>query len=153
MWLDTNSIFSQWETDHDRSFCDSVGFNTVGTVVDGSLTVEERDLTNKDWKQYDMQLAGTVEETNVVEMTPEEKAEDQRKRKLAFNAPKLIAKLEKKVEKAENKIAELDEEMMNVGNDVGKLTELSVKKQKEEETVAEMMAEWEEIEEVLAEMS
>ena len=138
---------------HDRSFCDSVGFNTVGTVVDGSLTVEERDLSDKDWKQYDMQLAGTVEEKIVIELTPEEKAEEKRKRKLAFNAPKLIAKLESQIEKAEAKIAELDEEMMNVGNDVGKLTDISMKKQEEEEKVAKMMEEWEEIEKLLAEVS
>lgn len=140
---------------HDRSFCDSVGFNTVGTVVDGSLTVEERDLSDKDWKQYDMQLAGTAEEGEalIVEMTPEQKAEDERKRKLAFNAPKLITKLENKIEKAEAKIAEIDDEMMNVGNDVGKLTDLSIQKQKQEEKVANMMTEWEELEELLAQVS
>ena len=44
---------------HDRSFCDSVGFNTVGTVVDGQLTIEQRDLNDNDWKRYDMEAQGS----------------------------------------------------------------------------------------------
>ncbi len=147
---------------HDRSFCESVGFNTVGTVSDGSLTVQERDLNDSDWKQYDMRLSslngaassGSTEEgTPTREMTPEEKAEDKKRRRMAYNAPKTIAKLEKKIESAEMRIAEIDEEMMAVGNDVGKLMDLTKEKEKEEEKVIEMMAEWEELEELLAQVS
>ena len=150
---------------HDKSFCESVGFNTVGTVKDGSLTVEERDLNNNDWKQYDMQLGVSADgsttssessdsgEGGSKEMTAEEKEEDKKRRKMAYNAPKLIAKLEKKIEVCEQKIAGLDDEMMGLGNDVGKLTDIAKEKEKEEEKIAEMMAEWEELEELLAEVS
>lgn len=145
---------------HDKSFCESVGFNTVGTVKDGSLTVEERDLNDNDWKQYDMQLAVSDDggssdsiDGDSREMTAEEKEEDKKRRKMAYNAPKLIAKLEKKIEACEQRIAELDDEMMTVGNDVGKLTDIAREKEKEEEKVAEMMTEWEELEELLADVS
>lgn len=144
---------------HDKSFCECVGFNTVGTVKDGALVVEERDLNENDWKQYDMQLSigGNMDESNSSSaqsaMTAEEKEEDKKRRKMAFNAPKLIAKLEKKIEACEKRIAELDDEMMTVGNDVGKLTDISNKKIKEEEKVAEMMTEWEDLEELLLEVS
>jgi len=148
---------------HDRSFCDSVGFNTVGTVNDGSLTVQERDLNDSDWKQYDMRLSSISGGTSAAgssstdgtrkEMSPEEKAEDKKRRRMAYNAPKTIAKLEKKIESAETRIAEIDEEMMTVGNDVGKLVDLTKEKEKEEKKVTEMMTEWEELEELLAEIS
>ena len=143
---------------HDKSFCESVGFNTVGTVKDGSLVVEERDLNDNDWKQYDMQLSSETKSSGgadgvVRELSAEEKAEEKKRRKMAYNAPKMIAKLEKKIEACETRIAELEEEMLVVGNDVGKLTDISNEKLKEEEKVAEMMSEWEELDELLAEMS
>jgi ATP-binding cassette subfamily F protein uup len=142
---------------HDRTFCDSVGFNTVGTVKDGSLTVEERTLNDSDWKRYDMEnsvtTGGAEDEPVVVELTPEQKAEEKRRRKIAFNAPKTIKKLERQIEQTEEKIAELDEKMMTVGNDVGKLTEISKQKEDLEAKVAKMMEEWEECEEVLAEFA
>lgn len=128
---------------HDKAFCESVGFNTVGTVQDGSLVVEERDLNDNDWRQYELQIsAGSVANESTSsddKMTEDEKEELKKRRKLAYNAPKLIAKLEKKIETCEMRIAELDEEMMTVGNDVGKLTDISNKKIKEEEKVAEMI--------------
>lgn len=86
-------------------------------------------------------------------MTPEEKAEQERKRKLAFNAPKRITKIEELIEKAETKILELDEKMMEVGNDVEKLMEITNTKTKEEENVTTLMEEWETLEEVMAEMA
>jgi hypothetical protein len=143
---------------HDKSFCDSVGFNTVGTVSDGTITVEERDLNDSDWKRYAMsaqggEVGGAKEEKEVAKpLTPEEKEALKQKRKQAFNAPKRIKKLEKMIETSEMKIAELDEQMMQVGSDVGKLTDLSNDKQKEEANVAKYMEEWEELEELLAEI-
>jgi DNA repair exonuclease SbcCD ATPase subunit len=143
---------------HDKSFCDSVGFNTVGTVKDGSLKLEQRELNSNDWKQYEMMLSHSVDmppdaQTNdMIKLTPEQQEELKKKRRLAFNAPKNIAKLEKKIEASEKRMAELDDEMMTVGNDVGKLTDISKEKEKEEEKVAEMMEEWEELEILLAEV-
>jgi ATPase subunit of ABC transporter with duplicated ATPase domains len=143
---------------HDKSFCDSVGFNTVGTVKDGSLVIEERELNDNDWRQYDMALSTAVESSNSeldkeIEKTPEQIEEEKKRRKMAFNAPKQIAKLEKKIEQAETKIAELDEEMMTVGNDVGKLTDISNLKLAEEKELDKMMKEWEELEMLLTEFS
>lgn len=143
---------------HDKSFCDSVGFNTVGTVKDGSLVIEERELNDSDWRQYDMALSTAVESSNSeldkeIEKTPEQIEEEKKRRKMAFNAPKQIAKLEKKIEQAETKIAELDEEMMTVGNDVGKLTDISNLKLAEEKELDKMMKEWEELEMLLTEFS
>lgn len=141
---------------HDKSFCDSVGFNTVGTVSDGKLTVEQRDLNDNDWKRYDMASQGIGEDdesnkASVETLTPEEKEIFEKNRKRAFNAPKRIQKIEQMIEEAELKIAELDETMMEVGNDVGKLTDISSEKEKEEAKVAEMMTEWEELEILLEE--
>jgi len=143
---------------HDKSFCDSVGFNTVGTVKDGNLVIEERELNDNDWRQYDMALSTAVESSNSeldkeIEKTPEQIEEEKKRRKMAFNAPKQIAKLEKKIEQAETKIAELDEEMMTVGNDVGKLTDISNLKLAEEKELDKMMKEWEELEMLLTEFS
>ena len=102
---------------HDRRFCDTIGFTHVGTVKDGGLVIEERALDDRDWECYD--IASTLGEacdgavpSGIIELTPEEKAEQERKRKLAFNAPKRIIKIEQMIEKAENKIAEYDEKMM-----------------------------------------
>jgi DNA repair exonuclease SbcCD ATPase subunit len=146
---------------HDRAFCEQVGFTHVGTVKDGKLVVEERGLQERDWERYDISSTPLVNGLNaasasgeaVIELTEEEKAEQDRKRKLAFNAPKRIKKIEELIERSEAKIVEYDDKMMSVGNDVEKLMELTDKKTKEEETVASLMEEWEELEEVIAEMS
>ena len=89
----------------------------------------------------------------VIGLSVEEKAEQERKRKLAFNAPKRIEKIEGLIEKAELEIAEYDEQMLEVGSDVEKLMEITDKKTKEEEAVAKLMEEWVTLEEVMAEMS
>jgi len=39
---------------HDREFCDKVGFTHVGTVMDGSLVLEQRSLRDSDWDLYDI---------------------------------------------------------------------------------------------------
>jgi len=144
---------------HDKSFCDSVGFNAVGTVSNGKLVIEQRDLNESDWKQYAMGSQGGATSNDTTdapverELTPEEKEELKKKRKQAFNAPKRIQKLEQMITKSELKMGELDEAMLQVGSDVEKLTDLSKDKGAEEAKVAEMMAEWEELEALLAEVS
>jgi len=149
---------------HDRAFCESVGFTHVGTVKDGGLTIEERGLQDRDWERYDISSASLPEgivaadgsrggEASVKQLTAEEKAELERKRKLAFNAPKRIKKIEALIEKAEEKVMEYEKEMIKVGNDVGKLMELTEKKTKEEKSIAKLMEEWEELEEVMTEMN
>jgi len=143
---------------HDRAFCESVGFTHVGTVMDGGLVIEERGLTDKDWEIYNIDSSlGDVTEsesgTPVVELSAEEKAEQERKRKLAFNAPKRIKKIEDLIESAEMKIAELDAGMLEHGSDVEKLMEMTEKKTKEEDAVSQLMEEWEMLEEVMAEMN
>jgi len=140
---------------HDRAFCESVGFTHVGTVSNGGLVVEERGLEERDWVRYD--IASTsgdcCEATPVAELTAEEKAEQERKRKLAFNAPKRIQKIENLIEKGEMKIADYDEQMLKFGSDLDKLMDMTEKKTKEEGTVADLMEEWEMLEEVVAEFS
>jgi len=85
---------------HDRSFCESVGFTHVGTVMDGGLVIEERGLEEKDWLCYEIGASSRdLFESNasldpVLELSSEEKAELDKKRKLAFNAPKRIQKIE-----------------------------------------------------------
>jgi ATPase subunit of ABC transporter with duplicated ATPase domains len=145
---------------HDRSFCESVGFTHVGTVMDGGLIIEERGLEEKDWARYDIaSTSGGAESicdgstSVVVELSQEEKAELESKRKLAFNAPKRIRKIEQLIEKAEQKISEYAEEMMKYGSDVEALMQLTEKKTKEEESIANLMEEWGSLEEVVAEMS
>ena len=141
---------------HDRAFCESVGFTHVGTVKDGGIIIEERGLEDRDWARYDMALDGSGncgDTTPVAELTPEEKAEQERKRKLAFNAPKRMKKIEQLIETSEKKIAEFDARMLKCGSDVEKLMELTNKKTKEEDSIAKLMEEWESLEIVLAEMS
>jgi hypothetical protein len=123
------------------------------------LVVEQRGLEEKDWDRYDMALSsGDVESVGfegthtVAELSPEEKAELDRKRKLAYNAPKRISKIEQLIEKAEQTIAEIDEEMMKCGSDVESLIKLTEQKAEEEKCVATLMEEWETLEEIVAEI-
>jgi ATP-binding cassette, subfamily F, member 3 len=44
---------------HDRSFCEEVGFTHIGTVMNGSLVVEQRGLTDKDWEMYEIGAANS----------------------------------------------------------------------------------------------
>ena len=143
---------------HDKPFCDSVGFNTVGTVMNGNVIVQERDLNEDDWKQYDLspsQLAVDSKDEKSMSkknLTTEEKQQQEQKRKRAFNAPKRISKLEQMIEKCELRISEIEKEMMEVATDVVRLTDLTMEKQKEESNIAEMMKEWEELETLLVEV-
>eukprot|EP00557_Chaetoceros_sp_GSL56_P004276 CAMPEP_0176493338 /NCGR_PEP_ID=MMETSP0200_2-20121128/9497_1 /TAXON_ID=947934 /ORGANISM="Chaetoceros sp., Strain GSL56" /LENGTH=749 /DNA_ID=CAMNT_0017890997 /DNA_START=39 /DNA_END=2288 /DNA_ORIENTATION=+ len=145
---------------HDKPFCDSVGFNTVGTVMNGNVVVEERDLNEDDWKQYDLSSAeqgagldeaGITAKSSKKELTPEEKQLQEQRRKRAFNAPKRILKLEQMIANCETRISEIEKEMMEVATDVEKLTSLTKEKEKEAAKIADMMEEWEELEIVVAE--
>jgi hypothetical protein len=141
---------------HDRAFCESVGFTHVGTVMDGGVVIEERGLEDRDWARYDIAgsaSGGCEDAAPTAELTAEEKAEQERKRKLAFNAPKRMKKIEDMIAKAEAKVAEYDEQMMKFGSDAEKLMEITKKKKKEEDGVAKLMEEWESLEVVLSEMS
>ena len=135
-----------------------MGFNTVGTVDNGELIIEERDLNANDWKRYDMAsqqvgVDGLSLQEEERELTPEEKEEEKKKRKRAFNAPKRIQKIEQLINENEEKMVKIDAKMMEVGNDVGKLTDLSQDKEKLDMKVAELMEEWEELETLLEELS
>jgi ATPase subunit of ABC transporter with duplicated ATPase domains len=44
---------------HDRSFCEKVGFTHVGTVMNGSLVLEQRSLRESDWDEYDIGAANS----------------------------------------------------------------------------------------------
>lgn len=44
---------------HDREFCEKVGFTHVGTVMNGSLRLEQRSLQDSDWDQYDIGAANS----------------------------------------------------------------------------------------------
>jgi len=142
---------------HDRSFCETVGFDWVGTVKDGSITLEQRGLRESDWTRYQMKANDhecniiVEEQDTIVELTDEEKEEQAKRRKMALNAPRRIKKLESIVEACESKIAQLDDEMMNVGNDVGKLTDINTEKEKEQAKVDKAMTEWEELDCAFAE--
>lgn len=44
---------------HDREFCGQVGFSNVGTVMNGSLVLEQRSLRDSGWEQYDIGAVNT----------------------------------------------------------------------------------------------
>jgi DNA repair exonuclease SbcCD ATPase subunit len=140
---------------HDKAFCEQVGFTHVLTITgEGGLHLEQRDANEADW---DSSVAtfqkssedGTTDSAPVAEVDKEAEA---KRRKLAYNAPKRISKIESLVEQKEEKISVLDEEMLANGSDVGKLVDLSKEKEALEGEVMELMEEWEELETLLAEM-
>jgi len=143
---------------HDRAFCEKIPFTHVGTVKDGGLVIEERGLNEKDWERYDIVSTsgdGSSDpgSSTAVELSQEDKAEQERKRKLVFNAPKRIEKIESLIEQSELKIAEYDEKMMEYGSDMEKLMEMTEMKSEEEDNVASLMEEWEMLESVIDEVS
>ena len=143
---------------HDKAFCQQVGFTHVLTITDeGRLKLEQRDARESDW---DSSVA-TFQKSNDGENNNDNGGEpvvvidkelDAKRRKMAFNAPKRISKIESLVEKKEEKIAVLDEDMLANGSDVGKLVDLSKEKEGLEEEVMELMEEWEELETLMGEM-
>eukprot|EP00560_Eucampia_antarctica_P008067 CAMPEP_0197825904 /NCGR_PEP_ID=MMETSP1437-20131217/2934_1 /TAXON_ID=49252 ORGANISM="Eucampia antarctica, Strain CCMP1452" /NCGR_SAMPLE_ID=MMETSP1437 /ASSEMBLY_ACC=CAM_ASM_001096 /LENGTH=750 /DNA_ID=CAMNT_0043426119 /DNA_START=199 /DNA_END=2452 /DNA_ORIENTATION=+ len=137
---------------HDQAFCESLEFTHVGTVEDGKVVLEQRNARSNDWKIRSLAAGQSSSSTQneVEELTVEQKEEVKAKRKLVFNAPKRIAKLEQLIEKSELIIASIDDEMMTVGNDVEELMDLTQKREEEQTKVDQMMQEWEELEELIA---
>jgi ABC-type multidrug transport system ATPase subunit len=143
---------------HDKAFCEQVGFTHVLTIQgDGTLKLEQRNTRESDWDSSGATLQRSLlnddtdndgksnASVNGVQMEL-----DAKQRKLAYNAPKRIAKIESLVEQKEQKIASIEEEMLANGNDVGKLVDLTKDKQALESQVMELMEEWEELESLLA---
>ena len=144
---------------HDKAFCEQVGFTHVLTITgEGGLRLEQRDANSGDWDSSvaTFQKSNGETEANGAEssptMAPVYKEAEAKRRKMAFNAPKRISKIESLVEQKEEKISVLDEEMLANGSDVGKLVDLSKEKEILEEEVMTLMEEWEELESLLAEM-
>lgn len=142
---------------HDKSFCKQVGFTHVLTITDeGGLRLEQRDANEGDWdssiatfqKSSDNEAGSSKSSATAV---VDKEAQAQR-RKMAYNAPKRIPKIESLVEEKEEKIAILDKEMLANGSDYGKLVDLSKEKEVLEEEVMALMEEWEELETLIAEM-
>jgi ATP-binding cassette subfamily F protein uup len=131
---------------HDRAFCQEIGFTHIGTVQNGSFTLEERTLREDNWNMFDSE---TMDNANEKVSTSSKPQVDRRLQKLAFNAPKRIAKLEELIEETECKVATLEEEMMANGSNMGKLKELMQKKDELDQKLASYMQEWEESEELL----
>jgi ABC-type multidrug transport system ATPase subunit len=145
---------------HDKHFCDEIGFTHVATIKDGSLIVEQRDATQRDWDS-----SGTTTQPTLVTVTPNSSGTaatvatnngsvvDEKIRKRAYNAPKRIAKIETTIMEKEEAIAKLDSEMLAYGSDVGKLLDLTKKKEGLEAQVSELMEEWEDLEELLEQLA
>jgi len=138
---------------HDRSFCEKIKFTHVGTVTNGSLVLEQRDINDSDWEMFDNKESRLVStnqpnKINPTDAVPTNGMQTDHKvdSKRAHNAPKRIKKLEQMIQKSEMKITELEDQMMDVGNDVGKLTDISNEIEKEQKKVTEMFDEWDELE-------
>mmetsp|Transcript_13794 Transcript_13794/g.15468 ORF Transcript_13794/g.15468 Transcript_13794/m.15468 type:complete len:355 (+) Transcript_13794:179-1243(+) len=144
---------------HDKAFCEQVGFTHILTITDdGRLQLEQRDANDNDWDSsgttyqkstITLNNGETITTTNDVVI---DKEVDEKRRKMAFNAPKRISKIETLVVSKEEQILQLDEEMLANGSDVGKLVELSETKEILDEQVVKLMEEWEELETVMAEV-
>lgn len=125
----------------------------VGTVTNGSLVLEQRDINDSDWEMFDNKESRLVSpnqpnKINPTDAVPTNGMQTYHKvdSKRAHNAPKRIKKLEQMIQKSEMKITELEDQMMDVGNDVGKLTDISNEIEKEQKKVTEMFDEWDELE-------
>jgi len=149
---------------HDREFCEKIGFTHVGTVENGCVVVEERPLRDSDWARYDLQTQSVssnndgeesiddkgVKMDNVSKPQPvEDPQEAKRLRKLAYNAPKRIKKIEDLVEKCEAAVEKIDQDMVENGSNLDRLKELLQEKEVEEEKLNSYMEEWEELETIL----
>ena len=136
---------------HDRAFCRMIGFTHIGTVQNGSLTVEERALREGNWNMFDSKTTTSSVDNNAREKvsTSSQPQVDRRLQKLAYNAPKRIAQLEELIQGIECKVATLEEEMIAHGSNMEKLMELTEKKDELDQKLASYMQEWEELEELL----
>jgi ABC transporter C-terminal domain len=141
---------------HDRNFCDQIEFTHVATFQDGSFKLEQRGTRDSDWVIEGL-WADVDAETNCApgqeQGAPAKKELDPKLRKMAFNAPKRIAKLEQLLAKAEARIAELDQKMLSNGSDVGMLVNLSKERSDLETKVESYMAEWAQLDEILSQVA
>ena len=157
---------------HDRAFGEKIPFTHVATVVNGRLTLEERDTRPGDWAvgQLGWDTAATTSTTNggvdnspysvtATDATTSAAATaavpvvDAKRRKQAFNAPKRIVKLGQLIEEAESQMATLDEKMLTNGSDVGKLVDWTKERKALEKQVEKHMKEWTELEELLVQIA
>jgi len=144
---------------HDKAFCEQVGFTHILTITDdGRLQLEQRDANDNDWDssgttyQKSTITLNNGETTTTTNDVVIDKEVDEKRRKMAFNAPKRISKIETLVVSKEEQISQLDEEMLANGSNVGKLVDLSKTKEILDEQVVKLMEEWEELETVMAEV-
>lgn len=142
---------------HDRTFCEKIEFTHVATVQDGSFTIEPRDSRPSDWIIDDLSSgfnrncgSYVFGDEKMMTSSQQKRIEEAKQRKLAFNAPKRIAKLESMIEQTEAKISEIEEKMLANGRDVGLLVDLSKEKEDLEAKLELFMEEWSELEEILA---
>ena len=145
---------------HDKAFCEQVGFTHVLTITgEGGLHLEQRDANEDDWDSsvatFQKSMGGGDGDDDVASSVGAAAMDKEllaKRRKMAYNAPKRIEKIESLVEQKEETMAALDDEMLANGSDVGKLVDLSKEKEGLEEEVMTLMEEWEELETLLAEM-
>ena len=138
---------------HDKAFCEQVGFTHILTITDdGRLQLEQRDANDNDWDSSGTTYQKSTITINNGDGVVIDKEVDEKRRKMAFNAPKRISKIETLVVGKEEQMSQLDEEMLANGSDVGKLVELSKTKEILDEQVVKLMEEWEELETVMAEV-
>jgi ATPase subunit of ABC transporter with duplicated ATPase domains len=141
---------------HDKAFCEQVGFTHVLTLDGrGGVRLEQREVRASDWDSsggLSTVQAQVQAQSNGQEQTPagEVVELDAKQRKLAFNAPKRIAKIEVLVAELEEKIAGIDEKMLSIGNDVGALVDLTKEKESLQAKVKSLMEEWDELEVLLS---
>jgi ABC-type multidrug transport system ATPase subunit len=143
---------------HDRNFCEKLQFTHVATVQNGKFTIEERSARDSDW-HIDTLSATTTDEdedqsSNNNNNNNNSKVElDPKLRKLAYNAPKRIKKLEELIEKIEQDIIKIDQMMCDIGHDVEKLIQLTKEKEALEKKRIGYEMEWEELETLLSQFA
>ncbi len=74
--------------------------------------------------------------------SPEPKVKKERPRSGPKDAEKLVRRLEREIEKQEQKVAELEEKIQQASADYQELTRLLEEKEGEEETLMELMEQW-----------
>lgn len=153
-----SQALSEWEgtvviVSHDKSFCETIGFTHVGTVENGSYTMEERSLRPSDWSQFDEESGSESTSDNVASVSKEQQQLDRKLQKQAYNAPKRIQKLEQLMEELEIKVASIEDEMIANGSNVKKLMELTQEKETLDAKIEDYMQEWEQLEELLLSVS
>ncbi|KAJ8598248.1 hypothetical protein CTAYLR_005505 [Chrysophaeum taylorii] len=135
---------------HDRAFVDKLRPTHVATVKDKRVFVEARGIRDSDW------LVSSIDERPPRRREEEEEEEeegprpakpgDAARRRRRYNAPKLIAKVEAKIQTVEADAAALDAEMVAAGADAGKLLDLAERRDALQLELDALYAEWEDLE-------